>query len=89
QFDVIKNDFGWNHMPFSHLNTNTVFLYLMAMCKNIYHIIIQRFSKIFEGLNPTNRMKKFLFRFIILPAKWTRRSRQDVLRVYGEIRYRT
>ena len=89
QFDVIKNDFGWNHMPFSNLNTNTVFLYLMAMCKNIYHIIIQRFSKRFEGLSPTYRMKKFLFRFIVLPAKWVRRSRQDVLRIYGQVRYRT
>ncbi len=89
QFDVIKNDFGWNHMPFSHLNTNTVFLYLMAMLKNIYNVIIDRFSKRFEGLNPTYRIKKFIFRFVILPAKWIRSSRQNILRVYGDIKYKT
>ena len=89
QFDVIKNDFGWNHMPFSHLNTNTVFLYLMAMLKNIYNVIIDRFSKRFEGLSPTFRIKKFIFRFVILPAKWVRSSRQNILRVYGDIKYKT
>ena len=89
KFDVIKNDFGWNHMPFSSLNTNTVFLYLMSMCKNIYHVIIQRFSKRFKAINPSFRIKKFIFRFIILPAKWIKKSRQNILRVYGQIGYKT
>ena len=89
EFDVIKNDFGWSHMPFSNLSENTVFLYLMAICKNLYHKIIQRFSKRFKGLKPTYRMKRFTFRFIILPSKWVEKSRQNILRVHGRIRYRT
>ena len=36
EFDVLKNDFGWNNMPFSKLEQNTVFLLIMAMCKNLY-----------------------------------------------------
>jgi len=89
QFDVIKNDFGWNNMPFSNLSENTVFLYLMAICKNLYHVIIQRFSKRFKGLKSTYRMKKFTFRFIILPSKWIKKSRQNILRIYGRVQYRT
>ena len=89
QFDVVKNDFGWNNMPFSNLSSNTVYLYFMAMCKNIYHLIIQRFSIKFKGLKPTYRIKRFIFKFIILPAKWIKKSRQNFLRIYGQVNYRT
>ncbi len=89
QFDILKNDFGWNNMPFSKLEQNTVFLYLTAICRNLYHKIIQYFSMKTKTLKPTYRIKKFLFRFIIIPAKWVRRARQEQLQLYGPIRFRT
>jgi hypothetical protein len=89
QFDILKNDFGWNHMPFSRLQQNTVFLYITAICRNLYHNIINYFSKIIKSLKPTFRVKKFLFRFIILPAKWIKKSRQNYLRIYGNINFST
>lgn len=89
QFDVVKNDFGWNNMPFSNLASNTVFLYFTAMCKNIYQELIKRFSAKHEGLKSNFRVKRFIFKFIILPAKWVRKSRQDILRVYGKISFKT
>lgn len=85
EFDVLKNDFNWNRMPFSKLEQNTVFLYLSAMCRNIYGYIIRKFSAKFKMLRATDRLKKFIYRFITLPAKWTRHSRQMVLRIYGDI----
>jgi hypothetical protein len=45
RFDMLKNDFGWNNMPFSILKQNTVFLYLTAICRNLYHNIIRYFSE--------------------------------------------
>jgi len=89
QFDILKNDFGWDHMPFSNLKNNTVFLYMSAICRNLYYHIIHYFSGIIKTLKPTFRVKKFLFRFIILPAKWIKRSRQYQLRVYGKINFST
>ena len=89
QFDILKNDFGWNNMPFSQMNQNTVFLYFTAMFRNIYNNIILYFSQKVEGLKPNFRLKKFLFRFIILPAKWIKRSRQIQLRIYGNIPIKT
>tara|TARA_R110001583_G_scaffold86177_1_gene225398 strand:- start:4978 stop:5199 length:222 start_codon:yes stop_codon:yes gene_type:complete len=68
QFDILKNDFGWGHMPFSSLADNNVFLYFAAMCRNPYNNIIKVFSKKHKGPKPNFRMKKFLFRFIILQA---------------------
>ena len=87
QFDILKNDFGWGHMPFSTLNKNTVFLYLTAICRNLYCRVITHFAERVKTLNSTDRVKKFLFRFVILPARWISRSRQKQLRVYGKINF--
>jgi hypothetical protein len=87
QFDIMKNDFGWNHMPFSTIKSNTVFLYMTAICRNLYYHIIHYFSKKVSTLQPTFRVKKFLFRFIILPAIWIKRARQYQLRIYGKINF--
>ena len=89
QFDILKNDFGWNQMPFSTLQNNTVFLYLTAICRNLYNKLINHFAKITKALKPTYRIKKFLFRFIILPAKWIKRARQTQLQLYGQINFST
>lgn len=89
EFDILKNDFGWNKMPFSKLEQNTVFLLLTAICRNIYHYIISKFSKIYKGLSSHYRIKKFIFRFICLPAKWVTTSRQRKLRIYGSIAFKT
>lgn len=82
QFDIMKNDFGWNRMPFSSLRENTVFLYMSAVCRNLYKHIVAHFSLRVKAIKPGSRTKKFLFRFIVLPAKWIRRGGQDVLRVF-------
>jgi len=89
QFDILKNDFGWNNMPFSKLNQNTVFLYITAICRNLYHYIIRYFSETIKSLKPNFRVKKFLFRFIIVPAKWVKRSRQNYLNIYGKLHFST
>jgi len=89
EFDVMKNDFGWNNMPFSRLEQNTVFLIITAMCRNFYNHIITVFSKRVKGLNAKSRIKKFIFRFICIPAKWIKTGRSMKLRLYGEIAFRT
>ncbi len=82
EFDVLKNDFGWNNIPFSNLNENTVYMILTAMCRNVFSCVIKLFSIGNKLLKPNFRIKKFIFRFVILPAKWLVRGRQNVLNVY-------
>jgi hypothetical protein len=89
EFDVLKNDFGWNSMPFSKLEQNTVFLLIMAMCKNLYTHIIEKFSALVKFLSPNFRIKKFIFRFICVPSKWVKTGRGYKLRLYGDIAYKT
>ncbi len=85
EFDVLKNDFGWKKLPFSELAQNLVYLQITAICRNLYHYIITNFSKKIAGILPTFRIKKFIFKFITIPAKWLYRSRQWQLKVYGDI----
>lgn len=89
EFDVLKNDFGWDNLPFSKLEQNTVFLLIMAMCKNLYAHIITKFSRTVKLLSPHFRIKKFIFRFICIPAKWVKSSRSYKLRIYGSIAFKT
>lgn len=89
EFDILKNDFLWNRMPYSNLSQNTVFLIVMAICRNIYNYIITSFSKVYAGLSAEFRIKKFIFRFISIPAKWVRSSRAWKLRLYGELAFKT
>lgn len=84
EFDILKNDFGWNNMPFSKLEQNTVYLILTAMCRNLYGAIIKTFSTTFSNLSPHFRIKKFIFRFICIPAKWVRQARSWKLRLYTQ-----
>lgn len=89
EFDVLKNDFGWQKLPFSSLEENQVYLQIMAICRNLYGYMIKLFSKKVKGLNSKYRIKKFIFRFIAIPAKWIYRSRQWQLRIYGIIDWKT
>lgn len=89
EFDVLKNDFGWQKLPFSSLEENQVYLQIMAICRNLYGYMINLFSKKVKGLNSRYRIKKFIFRFIAIPAKWVYHSRQWHLRVYGVVDWKT
>ena len=89
EFDELKNDFGWNNMPFSKLEQNTAFLLIMAMCKNLYVHIITKFSTLVKFLSPNFRIKKFIFRFICIPAKWVWNGRERKLRIYGQVAFKT
>jgi len=89
EFDILKNDFGWNNLPFSKLEQNTVFMIFTAICRNLYQFIIEQFSIRFIGLKSTFRIKKFIFRFISIPAKWIKTARQYKLIIYGSLSFKT
>lgn len=80
--DVMNNDFGWAKLPCSFLSENTAFMILTAIIANFYRYIIGLYSESIRWLNPTWRLKKFIFRFITVPAKWIRSARQNILKLY-------
>ena len=87
-FDRQNNEFGWAHLPKSFMNQNTVFLLLTAMAANFYlYIVSLPLMAFLFGVESSDRIKKFIFRFISVPAKWTRTARQNVLNLYTDKPY--
>jgi len=86
-FDVQNNDFGWKHLPCSDMHHNTVYMILTAMIKNFYLYIVQNVSKFFNDISLKTRLKRFIFRFISVPARWVFQNRQWKLRLYTDCPY--
>ena len=86
-FDVMNNDFGWKRLPSSFLNENCAFMILTAMIKNFYNYFVSLVSKTFDGIMPTTRLKRFVFRFITVAGKWVYQSRQWILKLFTDKPY--
>lgn len=81
-FDVMNNDFGWKHLPFSFLDQNGAFMIIMAMIKNFYNYVLKIVSNTFTDIKPTTRLKRFVFRFIAVAGKWKYQGREWVLKLF-------
>ena len=86
-FDTMNNDFGWAKLPCSFLGENTSFMILTALYANLYRFVLSRFAQKLEWLKSNFRIKKFIFRFITVAAKWIKTGRQDVLKLYTDKDY--
>ncbi|MCH7398477.1 IS1380 family transposase [Belliella sp. DSM 107340] len=86
-FDVMNNDFGWAKMPCSFLSENTAFMIMTAIYANFYSYLIAEYSKKLSWLKPCYRLKKFIFRFITVSAKWIRTGRKHVLKLFTQKDY--
>ena len=86
-FDEMNNDFGWKKLPFSLLEQNTVFMLIMIMCRNFYLHLTSTYSTKVSFVKTTDRLKKFIFRFVVVPFKWIRRSGQKILKLYTDKEY--
>ena len=88
-FDEMNNDFGWKKLPFSFMEENTVYMIIMAMCRNFFLYLIKKISVTFPSLQSNFRLKKFIFRFVIVPFKWVTHARQKKLKLYTSKSYGT
>lgn len=86
-FDEMNNDFGWGNLPFSFLEENTVYMILTAICRNFYLYILEKFSSKLPFIKKTFRLKKFIFRFIIVPFKWIKKGGQKTLKLFTDKPY--
>ena len=83
-FDEMNNGFGWSRLPKSFMAQNTVFMLMTALIRNFYKAIMRRLDTKEFGLRINSRIKTFVFKFISVPAKWIKTSRQHVLNIYTE-----
>ena len=81
-FDILNNDFNCNRLPFSFLDANMVYLFAAAISFALFEWIKQVFFCKGVIENTAMRCKKFLFDFMILPAKWIKTGRQWVYKIF-------
>jgi len=86
-FDIMNNDFGWNHLPCSDMKYNTVYLIMTAMIKNFYQYILPKISKVFKNIPPMTRLKRFIFRFICVAGRWVYQNRGWKLKLFTDRPY--
>lgn len=85
-FARLNNDFGWKHLPCSFMNENTAFMILAAICMNFFSYFVGLVASSFD-IPPTCRVKRFVFRFVTVCAKWTRTARTWILNLYTDRPY--
>lgn len=78
----MDNDFGWKRLSKSFMNENAVFILLTAMARNFYLFIVNKAKMQKFGIRATSRIKRFIFRFISVPAKWIVTARRHILNIY-------
>jgi hypothetical protein len=81
-FDILNNDFNCNRLPFSFLDGNMVYMFVAAISFTLFEWIKQVFFCKGVIENKVMRCKKFLFDFMILPAKWIKTGRQWVYKIF-------
>ena len=81
-FDILNNDFNCNQLPFSFLDANMVYMFAAAISFTLFEWIKNIFFSKGVIENTTMRCKKFLFDFMILPARWIKTGRQWVYKIF-------
>lgn len=63
-----------------------MFLLATALLKNFYLLVLQTIGTAVRGLDTGSRLKRFIRRFVSVPAKWTSSGRREVLNIYSQQR---
>ena len=84
----LLNDFNLNHLPFMDMDTNTVYMYLMAMCATLFEWLKQVLvANKTPGISITMRAKAVCFRYIAVAACWTAHAHKTVINVFSKQQY--
>jgi hypothetical protein len=86
-FDILKNDFNWNHLPSSFLAENTVYMILSSISCLLFEWLKSIAPKYISGIEQTHRLKQFIYRFVTVAGKWIRTGRQTILKIFSDRRY--
>lgn len=84
----LLNDFNVHHLPFPDMDTNTVFMYLMAMCSILFEwiktiLVKNKTPKIKLNM----RVKAVFFRYVSVATQFINHAREKVLQVFSAQNY--
>ena len=83
------SDFNLKRLPFMDFDTNTVFMYLMAMCNILFEWIkIILVKNKTPNINLKMRIKAVCFRYITVATTFVNHAREKVLQVFSDQEYK-
>jgi hypothetical protein len=81
-------DFNLHHLPFPDMDTNTVYMYLMAMCSTLFEwiktVLVKNKAK---AITLSMRVKAVCFHYITVAATFVRHAHQKILNVFSPYEY--
>lgn len=84
----LLNDFNLHHLPFPDMDTNTVYMYLMAMCATLFEwvkeILIRNKTK---AITMSMRTKTVCFHYITVASTFIKHSRKIICKVFSTENY--
>jgi hypothetical protein len=84
----LLNDFNFNHLPFPDMDTNTVYMYLMAMCAILFEWVKTiLFKNKAKAITLSMRTKAVCFYYITVASTFINHARKKILKVFSEQEY--
>lgn len=84
----LLNDFNLHHLPFPDMDTNTVFMYLMAMCAILFEwtktILVNNKA---DGVKLNMRVKAVCFHYITVASTFINHAREKIIHVFSSTKY--
>jgi hypothetical protein len=83
------SDFNLKRLPFMDLDTNTAFMYLMAMCSILFEwtkIILVKNKT--PNINVKMRVKAICFRYITIASNFVNHAKEKILQVFSTQEYK-
>lgn len=85
----LLNDFNLHHLPFPDMDTNTVFMYLMAMCAILFEwvktVLVENKT---EGISISMRIKAVCFHYITVATTFINHAHQKIINVFSKQKYK-
>jgi hypothetical protein len=81
-FKELDHDFGWDHLPFDNMATNTVYMYMTVIAYLLFNVFKMRYAKQCSFVRAEMRLKNFILHFVALTAKWIKTGRQYILKLF-------
>jgi hypothetical protein len=82
-------DFNLHHLPFPDMCTNTVYMYLMAMCATLFEwvkgVLVANKT---HGITLIMRVKAVCFRYITVASTFITHSRENILKIFSTQEYK-
>jgi len=84
----LLNDFNLHHLPFPDMDTNTVYMYLMALCSILFDwtklILVKNKT---ENITLKMRVKAICFHYITVATTFVKHAGQKILKIFSAQQY--